>query len=193
MAFDKYVRSPAYGRCNDKYGVSRQVMYDNRETSTEHAMIPSLMYTGAMAGKAEEAMNMYTKLFPDSSIDFLWRYEAGGVDKEGTINHGEFKLHGQQFIAMDSAMEHKFSFTEGVSLMVSCKDQTEVDRYRDALIADGGQESQCGWCKDKYGVSRQVAPVQLSQALFQADKIKADHAMQAMMKMKKIVIAELDL
>jgi predicted 3-demethylubiquinone-9 3-methyltransferase (glyoxalase superfamily) len=93
---------------------------------------------------------------------------------------------------MDSALDHKVSLDEGVSLMINCDGQQEVDRYREALTADGGVESQCGWCKDKYGVSRQVAPKQALQVLFQKEKTKADHAMQAMMKMKKIVIEELE-
>jgi len=166
-------------------------MYDNRETSSGNALVTSMLFTQAMTGKAEEAINTYVSLFPESSVDFLRRYGPGGVDKEGTINHGEFKLTGQQFIAMDSALSHEFAFNEGVSLMIACKDQPEVDYFRNALTADGGAESQCGRCKDKYGVSRQVVPAELSQHLFQADPAKAQYAMQAMMQMKKIVIADL--
>ena len=92
---------------------------------------------------------------------------------------------------MDSAADHKFRFDDGVSLCINCDGQEEVDHYWDKIVSDGGQESQCGRCKDKYGVSRQVAPIQLGQALFSADKEKADYATAAMMKMKKIIIKDL--
>ncbi len=100
-------------------------------------------------------------------------------------------MAGQKFIAMDSSAPHKFSFNEGVSLAISCDGQEQVDYFWNKLTADGGVESQCGRCKDKYGVDRQVVPVQLQHALSQPDQEKAQYAMQAMMKMKKIVISEL--
>lgn len=92
---------------------------------------------------------------------------------------------------MDSGLDHKFNFDDGVSLSISCADQAEVDYYREKLTADGGSEVQCGWCKDKYGVSRQVVPVQIQETIFNADPAKAKFAMDAMMKMKKMVIADL--
>jgi predicted 3-demethylubiquinone-9 3-methyltransferase (glyoxalase superfamily) len=192
MDYQAYERSPAYGRCNDKFGVSRQVMRDNRAETTTHAMIPSLMFVGENNGKTKEAMDFYCTIFPDSGIDFTRPYgenEAG--ENPEHLNHAEFKLAGQQFIAMDSGMEHAFQFDDGVSLLVECDGQEEVDYYREKLTADGGSEVQCGRCKDKYGVSRQVNPVQLQQAVFHSDKTTADYAMQAMLKMKKIVIADL--
>lgn len=93
MEYAKYDRSPAYGRCNDKYGVSRQVMYDDRENTTEHALIPSLMFTGANNGKTKQAMEYYTSLFPNSGIDFTRAYgeNAMGENPEH-LNHAEFKL-----------------------------------------------------------------------------------------------------
>lgn len=192
MPYQAYERSPAYGWCNDKYGVSRQVMRDNRETSTVNACIPSLMYIGANNGKTKEAMDYYCSIFPESNIDFTRPYgENTFGENPEHLNHAEFKLCGQQFIAMDSGMDHKFQFDDGVSLCVRCENQEEVDYYREKLALDGGVEVQCGRCKDKYGVSRQITPVQLWEALFQQDKTKADYAMEQMMKMKKIVIADL--
>jgi len=191
MDFDSYPRSEAYGRCSDKYGVSWQVMYDNREQNTTHSLIPSFMFICDNAGKAEEAMNFYSSIFPASSIDSIFRYGPGEQDVEGTISHAEFRLVHQTFIALDSSLDHQFAFNDGVSLMVSCKDQEEVDYYRNKLARDGGQEVQCGRCKDKYGVSWQVIPIQLPAALFNPDKAAADYAMQQMMKMKKIIIADL--
>ena len=193
MEYQAYERSPAYGRCNDKYGVSRQVMLDDRAETTTNAMIPSMMFIGANNGKTKEAMDYYCSLFPSSAIDFTRPYgeNAMGENPEH-LNHAEFKLSGQQFIAMDSGMNHAFQFDDGVSLSISCDGQEEVDHYRNHFVQDGGAESQCGRCKDKYGVSRQVVPVQVLEAMFKnPDQAKADYAMQAMMKMKKIVIEEL--
>lgn len=192
MPFQEYERSPAYGWCNDKYGVSRQVMYDNRPESTANALVPSLMYVWANNGKTAEAMEFYTSIFPASKIDFTRPYGENAMGENPVhLNHAEFKLVHQQFIAMDSGMDHKFTFNDGVSLSVSCADQAEVDKYRNALVTDWGEEVQCGRCKDKYGVSRQIVPIQLQQALFQADAEKSKYAMDAMLKMKKIIIADL--
>lgn len=193
MEYAEYDRSPAYGRCNDKYGVSRQVMYDNREHTTANALVPSLMFTGANNGKTKEAMEYYTSLFPDNKIDFTRPYGENAMGENPEyLSHAEFKLDGQQFIAMDSGMDHKFSFDDGVSLSISCDGQEEVDHYRNHFVNDGGTESQCGRCKDKYGISRQVTPIQCPQAIFHAESKEAgDYAMQAMLTMKKIVIADL--
>lgn len=190
MEFAAYSRSPAYGRCNDKYGVSRQVMYS--ETTAEDKLIPSLLFVWANAGKAEEAMQFYTWLFPASAMGYIHRYGEGAQDKPESIAHGEFTLANQLFIAADSSLDHKFQFNDGISLSVSCADQAEVDTYRNALIADGGSEVQCGWCKDKYGVSRQITPVGMEKFLFNADQEKAGRAMQAMLQMKKLDISKIE-
>ncbi len=194
MEFGEYMRSPAYGRCNDKYGVSRQVMYDNRSESVTatHSLVPSLLFVWANAGKAQEAMDLYTSIFPGGKVDFVRKYQEWEGEAVGNIAHAEFKLANQQFIIADSGLDHKFAFNDGVSLSVSCADQAEVDKYRDALIADGGSEVQCGWCKDKYGVSRQITPVGMEWFLFNADQSKADKAMQAMLQMKKLDIAKIE-
>lgn len=194
MPFDEYFWSPAYGRCNDKYGVSRQVMYDTSEDPghEKNILIPSLLFVQNNTGKAQEAMEFYTTIFPNSKIHTTRPYGENAMNEQPThLAHAEFFLNNQVFIAADSGQNHQFNFNDGVSLCISCKDQAEVDRYREKLIADGGQEVQCGRCKDKFWVSRQVTPVQLPAALFDADPAKAQFAMQAMMQMKKIVIAEL--
>jgi predicted 3-demethylubiquinone-9 3-methyltransferase (glyoxalase superfamily) len=193
MEYQAYERSPAYGRCNDKYGVSRQVMRDNRAETSTHAMVPSMMFIGTNNGKTKEAMDYYCSIFPNSAVDFTRPYgENEFGENPEHLNHAEFKLSGQQFIAMDSGMNHKFQFDDGVSLAVSCDGQEETDYYREKLIADGGSEVQCGRCKDKYGVSRQIVPIQSQQAIFHADTPEAGaYAMQQMMQMKKIVIKDL--
>lgn len=192
MEFNEYPWSKAYGRCNDKFGVSWQVMFDETPEHTTNTFIPSLMFTGPNNGKAKEAMELYTSLFPASSIWNIHTYgDMWWPDAPWNIAHAEFTLVNQLFIAADSTWPHKFNFTDGISFSVSCKDQEEVDYYRNKLALDGGTESQCGRCKDKYWVARQIIPLQLPEALFNADKEKSQKAMQAMMKMKKIVIADL--
>ena len=137
MPFQSYDRSPAYGWCNDKYGVSRQVMYDNRPERTGNTLVPSLMYTGTNNGKTAEAMEFYTSIFPTSKIDFTRPYGENTMGENPTnLNHAEFTLCGQQFIAMDSGMDHKFTFNDGISLSVSCADQAEVDKYWEKLVSD---------------------------------------------------------
>lgn len=192
MEFNEYPWSKAYGRCNDKFGVSRQVMFDETPGHTDNKLIPSLMFTGPNNGKAKEAMELYTSLFPASNIGSIHTYgDMWWPDAPNNIAHAEFTLVNQLFIAADSTWPHKFNFTDWISFSVSCKDQEEVDYYRNKLALDGWTESQCGRCKDKYGVARQIIPLQLPEALFNADKEKSQKAMQAMMKMKKIVIADL--
>jgi predicted 3-demethylubiquinone-9 3-methyltransferase (glyoxalase superfamily) len=146
---------------------------------------------GKVAGKAQEAMKFYTSLFSDSKIEMVMPYEPGEGEAEGSIKHGRFSLAGQQFVAMDSGMAHDFTFTEGISLYVECVNQEEVDALWNKLIADGGEESQCGWLKDKYGVSWQIIPKQLGELMGDSEKEKSGRVMQAMLKMKKIIIADL--
>ncbi len=127
--------------------------------------------------QAEEAARFYCGVFPNSKI-----IEAGGM----TVS---FELAGLPVIALNGGP--MFKFTEAVSFSVSCEDQAEVDRYWDALTADGGQESQCGWLKDRYGFSWQIVPKALPELLGDPDRAKADRAMQAMLKMKKLDVAKL--
>lgn len=196
MEYSSYPRSEAYGWCNDKYGVSRQVMYDNCEEHTTHTLIPSLMFVWSNAGRCDEAMKFYTSIFPASELkeSNIYRYGPNEQDIEGRVNHAEFRLVNQLFIAMESWLDHKFNFNDGISLSIACKDQEEIDYYWDKLTADGGSEVQCGRCKDKYGVSRQVSPAMAQELFFDnPDKEAANYAMQAMMKMKKIVLADLNM
>jgi predicted 3-demethylubiquinone-9 3-methyltransferase (glyoxalase superfamily) len=149
------------------------------------------MFTGQYAGKAEEAINFYISVFKNSKVNFISRYKAGEGDVEGTINYASFILAGQEFSAMDSSLNHKFSFNEAVSLLVNCRTQEEVDIFWEKLTM-GGEEQVCGWLKDKFGVSWQVVPTRLSQLLTDRDRSKADRVMNAMLKMKKINIHDLE-
>jgi predicted 3-demethylubiquinone-9 3-methyltransferase (glyoxalase superfamily) len=151
--------------------------------------MPALMFTQSVAGKAEEAMTLYASLSPGSSVEHISRYEKGEDDVEGTVKHGRFLLNGQMFAAMDSSAAHAFTFSEGVSISVSCDTQEEIDKYWNRLTADGGEESMCGWLKDKYGVSWQIVPSMIGKIL--GDPENGQRAMQALMKMRKIEIEKL--
>lgn len=188
MELAAYPFSECYGWLKDKYGMTWQLLACG---TTERKVYPSLMYAGAVAGKAEEAIQFYTSIFKDSHIGDLARYGAGQEhDKEGTIMYGEFTLAGQKFAAMDSGYAHEFTFNEAVSLMVMCKDQEEIDYYWEKLAVDPSA-GQCGWIKDKYGVSWQITPEGMDEILNDPDKAKANKAMEAMLQMKKIDIEKL--
>ena len=131
----------------------------------------------------EEAANLYVSLFPNSKIL--------SMDKmpDGKIMTGSFVLNGLEFKGMNAGP--MFKFTEAISIFVDCEDQAEVDKYWNALIADGGEESQCGWLKDKFGLSWQIIPKQLSQLMSDSNPAKAQATMQCMMGQKKIIVEEL--
>jgi predicted 3-demethylubiquinone-9 3-methyltransferase (glyoxalase superfamily) len=186
MELTKYPFAEKYGWIQDKYGVSWQLVVGKRDQK----IAPCLMFVGKQSGKAEEAMNFYTSLFPNSKITMISRYTAGGRDPVGTINHAEFTLNGQDFMAMDSALEHLFGFSEAISFLVSCEIQTEIDKFWNELTAEG-EPGPCGWLKDKYGVSWQIVPTILNQLLQDPDPVKAGRVMQAMLQMKKIDIQAL--
>lgn len=187
MPLDKYPWSEQYGWVQDKFGVSWQLALGKLEEIGQK-FTPTLMFTGKQAGKAEEAIHFYTSLFDNSSIVGILRYDAQDQDVEGTVKHAQFKLGQQVFMAMDSSFPHAFGFDEGISLVVSCDTQAEIDYFWDKL-SDGGQESQCGWLKDRYGVSWQVVPAMLGQLM--SDPEKAPRVIQAFMKMTKLDIRQL--
>jgi predicted 3-demethylubiquinone-9 3-methyltransferase (glyoxalase superfamily) len=142
--------------------------------------------------QAEEAIHFYASVFHDSHIGDILRYGKGEQpDKEGTIRHAAFALENQGFAAMDSALQHNFMFNEAISFMVQCANQQEIDYYWGKLTADGGQESMCGWLKDRFGVSWQVTPPGLAEMLRDPDKEKVQRVTNAFLKMKKFDMEEL--
>lgn len=140
-------------------------------------------------GKAEEAINLYTSIFKNSKIVNINYWGEGSPFPKGQVMTGAFELDGQQFYAFDAGPQ--FKFTEAISLYVNCETQEEVDYYWNKLTADGGQESMCGWLKDKFGISWQIIPSILPKMMGDKDKKKAGQVMQAMMQMRKIDIATL--
>jgi len=139
--------------------------------------------------QAEEAMNFYVSIFKNSKILEINRWSEGGPMPAGSVMGGSFQLEGQEYHVMNGGPH--FKFTPAISLFVSCENQEEVDYYWTKLLAGGGEESQCGWLSDKFGLSWQVIPKQLGECLQDKDPAKSGRAMEAMMKMKKINIKKL--
>ena len=138
-------------------------------------------------GQAEEAANLYVSLFPDASIGSISRYGAGGPFPAGTALMVEFTLAGQRFQALNGGPH--FKLTEAISLSISCRDAAEVDHFWSGLTAGGGEESHCGWLKDRFGVSWQVVPEGLGALLSDPDPGRAGRATQSMMSMRKLDLA----
>lgn len=139
--------------------------------------------------QAEEAMNFYTSIFKNSKMGSVTRYGDAGPGPKGSVMTASFELDGMSFTALNGGPH--FKFTEAISLVVNCESQEEVDHFWSKLT-DGGQESQCGWLKDKYGLSWQIVPSVLPRLLTDKDSEKAKRVMQAMLKMKKIEIKILE-
>jgi predicted 3-demethylubiquinone-9 3-methyltransferase (glyoxalase superfamily) len=190
MPLDSYPFSQRYGWLSDKFGVSWQVILTPEKTTP--GVTPSLMFTGAQAGHAEEAMHFYTSVFPDSSVGDIMRYRADQApDMAGTVAYGEMTILGQKIATMDSAREHDFTFSEAISLMVLCDTQAEIDEYWQALSYVPEAEA-CGWLKDKYGVSWQIVPTLMNEMQRQGTPQQLERVTAAFMQMKKFDIAELE-
>jgi predicted 3-demethylubiquinone-9 3-methyltransferase (glyoxalase superfamily) len=186
MELQEYPFSKKFGWVADRFGVSWQLSLSGSST----AIAPFFMFTGKQHGKAEEAMSFYASLFESSRIDHIERYGAGQQEPEGTVKHASFTLAGQDFMAIDSNAPHPFTFTPGISLFVSCQTQEEIDRLWDKL-AKGGEEVQCGWITDKYGVSWQIVPANLGDLLGDGTSPRADRVMKKLLTMIKLDMKEL--
>lgn len=186
MELDKYPFAEKFGWLQDKYGLSWQLILADRPQK----ITPCLLFVGEKAGKAEEAMNHYISIFPNSAIARIERYGKGEQDPEGTVKHAVFSLSGQEFMAMDSAFPHLFSFNEAISFLVDCESQKEIDELWRKLT-EHGEEGQCGWLKDKYGLSWQISAAVLSEMLEDPDPVKLERLMKVLLPMKKIEIKAL--
>ena len=188
MPLNKYPWSEKYGWLSDRFGVSWQLVLGSLE-EVGQKITPLLMFANAQQGHAETAIAHYSSLVEDASIRMIARFEEN-EPIPGKIKHSQFFLNEQLFMAMDAPGVHKFDFSEGVALVVDCLNQAEVDHFWDGLTAKG-EEGQCGWLKDQFGVSWQIVPRQLMQALSNPDPAAAQYAMNALLQMKKIEIAKL--
>ncbi len=189
MPYDTYPWAHKYGWLQDKYGLTWQLSWSEHHKLAQK-ITPLLMFTKDGAGKTKEAIETYTKIFPNSKIEMLVPYEKGEGDKEGFIKHSRFTLDGQHFMAMDSSGPHKFIFNEAISFVVKCDTQKEIDYYWEKLSAVPESE-QCGWLKDKYGVSWQIVPSVMDEMMTSGDREKIDRVTRAFLKMKKFDIAKL--
>lgn len=189
MKLDKYPFNEKYGWIQDKFGVSWQLI----RSSQKQKITPCLMFAGEQHKKAEEAINFYISIFSNSNIIQLERYRADQGPK-GAIVHARFALNGQEFIAMDSHMELPYDFNPAISFVVNCETQEEIDYYW-INLGEGGDKmaQQCGWLKDKYGVSWQIIPKALIEMMNNSDPEIVGKVMQSIFQMKKIDISVLKL
>lgn len=187
MPLDEYPWSKKYGWLVDKFGMSWQLMLGELPIGKQK-ITPCFLFVGQQYGRAQEAIKHYTSIFPNSEMQHLEIYTAGEPQPAGNLKLGHFTLQSELFAAMDGFGEHEFQFNEAFSLVVECKTQDEIDNYWNKLL-EGGQESNCGWLKDKFGVSWQVVPSILSELM--SDPEKAPRVMQAFLKMKKFDIETL--
>lgn len=191
MPLDTYPFSPRYGWVQDRYGLSWQLTV-GEATGAAVRIIPSLLFVGDVCGRAEEAAAFYTSVFPNSAMGDVMHYGPDAApDAEGTAQYLTFELAGQPFAAMDSAQDHDFAFNEAISLMVGCDTQEQIDHYWDALSADPTAE-QCGWLKDRYGLSWQVVPTSLDKMLRTSSEEQLARVTQAFLEMKKFDLDELE-
>lgn len=197
MPLGSYPWSERYGWLEDKYGLSWQVIFvGDREMGQR--ITPVLMFVGQVCGKTEDAVSFYTEVFKkapsgsgvkgETGGNILSRYGKGEEpEREGTVRYASFTLTGHEFGAMDSAREHQFTFNEAISFIVPCETQREIDYFWEKLSADP-QAGQCGWLKDKYGLSWQITPSILNDMLGGKDEKRTARVTQAFLKMKRFDI-----
>jgi predicted 3-demethylubiquinone-9 3-methyltransferase (glyoxalase superfamily) len=184
MPLDTYPFSKRYGWVKDRYGLTWQLILTNPEGEPRPFIVPSLMFAGKNTNHTEEAINFYLSVFKDAKQGTLARYsEDTGPAKAGSLMFADFLLAGQWFAVMDSAVEQDFTFNEAVSFAVTCKDQDEID-YFWGKLSSVPEAEQCGWCKDKYGLSWQIVPENMGELMERPD------AYAKMMQMHKLVIAD---
>lgn len=187
MPLDQYEWSTQYGWVQDKFGINWQLALGNL-AEVGQQFTPTLVFTNQQAGKAEQAINFYTKIFDNSAVVGILRYSDNDNEAAGNIKHAQFKLGQQVFMAMVSSLAHNFNFSEGISLVIPCETQAEIDYYWDKLT-EGGSENRCGWLKDQFGVSWQIIPAMLGQLM--SDPAKGNRVTKAFLQMKKFDIETL--
>jgi predicted 3-demethylubiquinone-9 3-methyltransferase (glyoxalase superfamily) len=187
MPLDKYPWNEKYGWCQDQYGVCWQLMIRKPGDDVDK-IFPCLMFTQSNAGKADEAIRFYTSIFKNSTTGDVNRYEKGEPDVEGRIKHGRFTLDNQLFAILESSGPHSFTFNEGLSIVVECQTQQEIDYFWEKLTT-GGKESMCGWLQDRFGLSWQIVPVVLRDLM--RDPERTSRVTKAFMQMKKFDIEKL--
>lgn len=186
MELGKYPFSEKFGWLQDKFGVTWQINLSNQKQS----IYPASMFFGDNYRKAHEAMNFYTSIFEDSKIDSIEFYDDDEVTTKRSVKSAVFMLRSQKFMAMDSSINHEFTFTPAISFFVDCEKQEQIDEFWKKLSYEG-KEGQCGWLEDKYGVSWQIVPSVLGELLNSSDEERSQQVTNAMLKMNKLDIATL--
>lgn len=184
MPLDSYEWSEKYGWLKDRYGVTWQFMKGDID-KVGQSIAPLLLFSGKQRGRAEEAMKLYTSIFKNSAIEGVTKYQAGEPAPEGYVKHAQCKLEGETFMFMDSGIESEVPFNEAISFFVQCRNQNEVDYFWEKLLEDG-QESACGWLKDKFGVSWQIVPQFAIEKIINGEPDRLMNMMLALSKMKKL-------
>ena len=180
MGLDKYPWAERYGWTTDKFGVEWQLI----QAPNKQKVAPSLLFVDELFGKGEEAINFYLSLFPNSKIESISK-----DPNTNSIMHCSFSLNGQRLALMEGQGRHGHKFNNAFSLMVNCDNQKEIDALWTKL-SDGGTVEQCGWLKDKFGVSWQIVPAKLGDLM--VDPVKADKAFSEILKMQKLDIAQIE-
>jgi predicted 3-demethylubiquinone-9 3-methyltransferase (glyoxalase superfamily) len=192
MPLQEYPFSKLYGWIQDRFGVTWQLMLTDPAGEPRPFITPSLMFSQDNTNKAEEAIKFYVETFKNAKPGTLARYpEDSGPAKKGSVMYGDFMIENQWHAAMDSGVEQPFTFNEAVSLLVNCDTQEEIDYYSDKLSAVPEAE-QCGWVKDKYGVSWQLSPTVMNDMFRNGTREQIDRATQAFLKMKRLDIAAIE-
>lgn len=202
MPLQQYDFSERYGWVQDRYGVSWQLIYTNPEGDERPLVIPAFLFTNELSGKAEEASDFYLSVFRDASRAGMGQAKRGAIarfpadteqgQKERDVMFTDFQLLGQWFAAMDGGNVHDFGFNEAVSLMVRCKDQDAIDYYWEQLSAVPEAE-QCGWLKDKYGVSWQIVPEAMDDMMSNGTPEQIERVTKAFLEMKKCNLKKLEI
>ncbi len=191
MPLGEYPFSKRYGWIQDRYGLSWQLLLTD-SAQTGQKIKPNLLFSAGADGRAEEAIHYYTGIFPNSEIIAINKYSPGEAQSsKAKVNYAAFKLSCYDFSAMDNAFDVDFGFNEAFSLMVSCKNQQEIDDFWGKLSSVPEAE-QCGWVKDQFGVSWQIVPESMETLMSNASKEELRRVFAAMLKMKKLDIATLE-
>ncbi len=187
MELGKYDWSENYGWCDDKFGVSWQI-FKGKMNEVNQKIVPCFLFTGDSFGKAETALNYYTKVIENSKIQGVLKYENTKNNSDGKVLHSQFILNDAVFMAMDGPGEHHFTFSPATSFVIECETQKEIDYYWDKMGKDGSY-SMCGWLDDQFGISWQIVPKVLNELM--ADPERSPRVVQAFLKMQKFDIQKL--
>ena len=191
MPLGEYPFSKWYGWIEDRYGLSWQLMFMEGGQSAQK-ITPNMLFSNESCGRAEEAVKYYTEIFNDSEIGIISKYGEGeAASRKAKVNFAAFKLSGINLSAMDNGFDVDFTFNEAFSLIVNCKDQKEIDYFWDKLSAVPEAE-QCGWIKDKFGVSWQIVPENMNQILFEGTREEKQRITEAFLQMKKFDLEVLE-